>query len=322
MPLPDAHGAKLAAAAVRKDHSQPVADSTWESAFAALCEEVHGLPESQRAAFVLCGLEGRTQVDAAAALGEKVGTFSSRLKQAKQTLLERLAKRGFGVGAVALGTITGSVAVAPAALIGRTLSLLGSGVTVPHSVLVLTQGVTSMTTVRLKVLVTGILVVGCLSLSAVSGLYNNASGQPPADPNKSAPNQNDPSLRRGAQPPAKGGSDLEKARDDYEKAKLALEEAAVELDRKLLEARAREKLAGKFEYVPVPKEGFTVEEFEKKIAEQDHQGLSYSGEATIRTSQGTGRMLVFRSKPQTPAGANGKPEVPPSNYSVPRGNRQ
>ena len=62
-----------AAAAVRKDRSQPVADSTWESAFAALCEEVHNLPESQRAAFVLCGLEGRTQVGAAAALGQRSG---------------------------------------------------------------------------------------------------------------------------------------------------------------------------------------------------------------------------------------------------------
>ena len=122
------------------------------------------------------------------------------MKQAKQTLLERLAKRGFGVGAVALGTVTGSVAVAPAALIGRTLSLLGSGVTVPHSVLVLTQGVTSMTTVRFKVLVTGVLVAGCLSLGAVSGWYSNASGQPTTDPaqNKPPSGQNDPSLPRDA----------------------------------------------------------------------------------------------------------------------------
>jgi hypothetical protein len=247
-------------------------------------------------------------VDAAATLGQKIGTFSARLKQAKQTLLERLAKRGFGVGAVALGTVTGSVAVAPAALIDRTLSLLGSGVTVPSSILVLTRGVTGMAITRFKVLVTGILVAGCLSLSAVSGLYGNASGQPPYDPSKPASSPNDPFLQPSAQPPAKGDADLQKAQAEYEKAKLGLEKAAEELNKKWAEARAAEKQAGKFGYVPVPKEGFTVEEFEKKIAEQEQKGWSYSGEATIRNNQGTGRMLVFRSKARTPDVAPEKPE--------------
>lgn len=295
-----------AAAAVREEHSQPVADSIWESAFAALCEEVHQLPESQRAAFVLCGLEGRTQVDAAASLGQKIGAFSARLKRAKQTLMERLAKRGFGAGAIALGTVTGSAAVAPAALHNRTLSLLSSDVAVPSSILVLTQGVTGMAISRFKVLVTGILVASCLSISAVSGLYGNASGQPPFGTTKPAS-----SNFQSAHPPAKAEADLQKAQADYEKAKMVLEQAAQELSKKLAEAKAAERQAGKFEYVPVPKEGFTVEEFERKIAEQEQNGWSYSGEATIRNNQGTGRMLVFRNKTRTPHAGPEKLDVFP-----------
>jgi hypothetical protein len=156
-----------------------------------------------------------------------------------------------------------------------------------------------MAITRFKILVTGILVAGCLSLGAVSGLYSNASGQHPYDPN--------PYRYPGFQPPAKD-PELQKAQAEYEKAKFDFEKAAEEYHRKWAAARAVEKQAGKFGYVPVPKEGFTVEEFEKKIAEQEQKGWSYSGEATIRNDQGTGRMLVFRNKAWTPDGAPEKPE--------------
>ena len=144
--------AKREQASARSDAQQPVADSSWEKAFAAVAEEVQKLPEAQRVAFVLCYLEGRSVADAAASLGLKLGTFTARLSRAKQALLERLARRGLGVGILALGGVTGSTAVAPAALVERTLALLPSGATVPGSVQALTYGVTGMTMTPFKLL--------------------------------------------------------------------------------------------------------------------------------------------------------------------------
>jgi RNA polymerase sigma factor (sigma-70 family) len=324
-----------AAASVRADHLQPVADSVWDAAYAALCEEVHQLPEAQRAAFVLCCLDGRTQVDAATVLGHKIGTFAAHLKRAKQTLLVRLARRGFGAGAVALSTVAASNGAASPALIGRTLSLLGSGAPVPRTILVLTQGVTSMTGVRLKVLVTAILVGGGLSLSAVGGLFNTASGQPAPTPGNSTPVPTDPNFQGGVQftqPATNGDPEVQKARAEYEKARRALELAAEDLKRKQSEAelraaqraaedrrrereeaRAAEKPAGKFLFEPVPKNGFTPQEFEKKIAEHEARGWYFAGEATIRENQVAERVLVFRNTVKAP------PPGKPNDFGTPGG---
>jgi RNA polymerase sigma factor (sigma-70 family) len=146
--------------AAQRDSQQPVADSSWEKAFAAVAEEVQQLSEDQRVAFVLCYLEGRPVADAAAGLGEKLGTFTARLSRAKRTLLDRLAKRGLGVGILALGGVTGSAVGAPAAVVSRMLALLSSGVTVPSSVQALTQGVTGMTMIRSKLIMVCLL-LGC-----------------------------------------------------------------------------------------------------------------------------------------------------------------
>ncbi len=127
---------------------RPVADSTWEAAFAAVSEEIQKLPETQRTAFVLCCIEGRATTEAAALLGQKLGTFSARLTRAKQTLLGRLTKRGFNAGLLALGGLTGSVAIAPASLIQRTFAMVSSGVGIPGSIHTLTQGVTRNMVIR------------------------------------------------------------------------------------------------------------------------------------------------------------------------------
>ncbi len=158
--------AKREKASAQPDVQQPVADSSWEKAFAAVAEEVQRLPETQRVAFVLCYLEGQSVVDAAASLGQKLGTFTSRLSRAKQALLDRLAKRGLGVGVLALSGVTGSAVVAPAALVERSLALLPSGVAIPGSIQVLTQGVTGMSLIPFKLL------AACLML--ITGLGTGA----------------------------------------------------------------------------------------------------------------------------------------------------
>jgi hypothetical protein len=79
-------------------------------------EELHRLPERHRAPLVLCYLEGKTNDQAAAALGCPRGSMAARLAQARERLRECLARRGF---------------VAPAAGIAAALAAAGARAAVP-----------------------------------------------------------------------------------------------------------------------------------------------------------------------------------------------
>jgi RNA polymerase sigma factor (sigma-70 family) len=59
-----------------------------------LREEVNRLPESHRLPVVLCYLEGKTNQEAAANLRCPIGTIKARLSRARQTLRDRLSRRG------------------------------------------------------------------------------------------------------------------------------------------------------------------------------------------------------------------------------------
>src|SRR5262245_3961633 len=88
-----------------------------------LDEEINRLPARQRAAIVLCCLEGKTGEQAARELGCPPGTVSSRLTRARDRLRRRLARRGLAPddylpAALPGGPLTGSP---QAPLIGRTL---------------------------------------------------------------------------------------------------------------------------------------------------------------------------------------------------------
>ncbi|HEY2911014.1 MAG TPA: sigma-70 family RNA polymerase sigma factor, partial [Gemmataceae bacterium] len=71
----------------RRETDRTVPDAAWTTLLAAVHEEVQGLPETMRAAFVLCELEGVSQPDAAKQLGVKPGTLTSRLTRARQRLV-------------------------------------------------------------------------------------------------------------------------------------------------------------------------------------------------------------------------------------------
>jgi RNA polymerase sigma-70 factor (ECF subfamily) len=81
-PLSDAAGVAAAGSA----------DGADEIHLAALRRAIIGLPESYRAAVVLCGLEEKSYEEAAGILGCPVGTVRSRMHRARALLARRLRK--------------------------------------------------------------------------------------------------------------------------------------------------------------------------------------------------------------------------------------
>lgn len=162
----------------------PVSESSWNDLLAAVHEEVERLPESLRAAFVLCCLEGARQHDAANQLGLKLNTLTARLARARQRVLDRLARRGIAVsaatGAIAVGSATGNASV-PIALAERATAFATSLETVSPSILQLSQGAFDMG-LRTKWLAAALLVAGAMTTTVGTVFFTNATGQFPDGP--------------------------------------------------------------------------------------------------------------------------------------------
>ncbi len=84
---------------------RPMAPVEPDDTSAIVEAEIARLPESLRAAVVLCEIEGVSRAKAARQLGIAEGTLSSRLASARKKLAERLRQRGLALGAV-LGTVS------------------------------------------------------------------------------------------------------------------------------------------------------------------------------------------------------------------------
>ncbi|HEY2784522.1 MAG TPA: RNA polymerase sigma factor [Fimbriiglobus sp.] len=164
-----------------------VPDSTWDSAFLTVHEEIARLPDAMRSAFVLCVLEGDRHADAAAKLGVPVGTLSARVSRARQRLMDALTARGLApaaaAAALALGGAVGPAAV-PASLMHTTCSTLLAGATaVPASVLNLARMATEGSVMKAKLLAAGVMIAAGLGLSGGAARFGVAEAQspPPTD---------------------------------------------------------------------------------------------------------------------------------------------
>jgi RNA polymerase sigma factor (sigma-70 family) len=183
---------------------------TWEDFQEELDEALATLPEQQRAALVLCYLEGRTQEEAAQQLACPVGTVRSRLARGRRRLQAELARRGLALSAGAfLAAMMGGAASAalPRALTQATARVaLGNGArgAVSPRVLALVEGgIKAMSPIKSKL---ALLVVVSASLAASLGglAYRAYAGRMP----EAATQQQlsaQPQAQQAAKPPVDAG---------------------------------------------------------------------------------------------------------------------
>jgi RNA polymerase sigma factor (sigma-70 family) len=148
-----------------------------------LDRELAALPDTYRAAVVLCDLQGLSRKDAALRLGWPEGTLSGRLSRARSMLAARLSRHGLALPAAGLAGVLGTASagvsaelVESTARIGVLLSA-GEAAVASAPVVALTEGVMkAMLLTKLKGAATA-LVVGCAVLAtAAAGWQANAAG--------------------------------------------------------------------------------------------------------------------------------------------------
>jgi RNA polymerase sigma factor (sigma-70 family) len=80
-------------------------DLTWRELRVVLHEELERLPETYRAALLLCYWEGKTRDEAAAQLNWTVGAFKKHLERARNLLRGRLLRRGLAPSAALVAAL-------------------------------------------------------------------------------------------------------------------------------------------------------------------------------------------------------------------------
>jgi Sigma-70, region 4 len=192
----------------------PAAEAAWRELSKVLDTEINRLADRYRLPFILCYFEGKSNAEAARALGCPVGTIESRLVRARARLRAQLTRRGLALssGLLALALTRASASAAsPASLVvptarAATLFAAGSGTLagpVSANVFALTEEVLR-TMLLSKVKAAAIVAVVTLLVSAAAGLLSRpvlASWLPPDK--QTAPAQQAMQAKSKAQEPTK-----------------------------------------------------------------------------------------------------------------------
>jgi len=207
----------IRAAATRREHERRAADmakseprASWDDLAPVLDGELDRLPGRLRAPVVLCYLEGKTTEQAAGELGWTHATLRGRLAKARETLRERVSRRGVVVGAALFATLLteNASAAAPPALLASTV---GAATAAASAATVATAGIASgvaavaqqtlagMAFAKVKLAVAGFLAALCLASGTALTVAH--ATRPQATPAATSPTPPEPSA------PAAGDTD-------------------------------------------------------------------------------------------------------------------
>ncbi len=166
---------------------EPLDELSARELFLALDEEMARLPETYRLPLLLCGLEGRSQEEAARLLGWTPGSVKGRLERGRARLHARLTRRGltFSAALLALGVSQGGSASADERLTAGTLRAAsaftgGDRGAIAASILTLADsGIAPMTATKVKL---GLALL--LATSVLAGAGTLATKRPPTASNE------------------------------------------------------------------------------------------------------------------------------------------
>jgi RNA polymerase sigma factor (sigma-70 family) len=150
----------------------PGPDLSWREAVAILHEELDQLPDKYRLPLVLCYLEGKTQDEAARALGWPTEALRGRIDRGRAKLAQRLRYRGVTLSAGLLAA-AGTASIAPAEVARRVMQAVAT----PSPTVRAAANALASSAGR-SWAAAGVLSIGAVLLAGVAGI--SALSSPPA----------------------------------------------------------------------------------------------------------------------------------------------